>query len=284
MENAKKQCNLNRMWKIPNSVITPNLEEDIEKLLSKEVLELYLACTDNEKCDRIKRITEMFDLIEHLLHFRGYLISINRPTTRIENGKIYKDDHISFNGHDYSGCEYDIDALVYYLYVSIIDTSMAKTSVYIKLEDFINERIKENCVSKMEILSLCKEYNELYGLSKNFQDVFVNRISTDLKTEFVDNILVLNDRRSMDYAKEEIKKYWESWQKRTIEYKMKKIAVCLYSIRSSYTHSNIRHFIPLRIWSTNELQNSVKYLVHKDVDLLNLLKKVILELCEQILN
>lgn len=94
--------------------------------------------------------------------------------------KRYIDDHISFNVHDYSGCEYDIDALVYYLYVSIIDTSMVKTSVYIKLEDFFNEHIKENCVSKMEVLSLCKEYNELYGLSKNFQDVFVSRISSDL--------------------------------------------------------------------------------------------------------
>ncbi|KAA5476052.1 hypothetical protein [Bacteroides caccae] len=272
------------MWKIPNFVVTPNLEEDIERLLSKKILELYLNCEDGEKRNRIRRITEMLDLIDHLLHFSGYLISINKPTKRVKNGKIYIDDHISFNGHDYSGCEYDIGALVYYLYVSIIDTSMAKTSVYIKFEDFFNKRIKENCVSKMEVLSLCKEYNELYGLSKNFQDVFVNRISSDLKTEFVDNVLVLNDRRSTNYTKEEVERYWGSWQKKSIECKMKKIAICLYSIRSSYTHSNIRYFIPSRTWSTDELQTSVKYLVHKDVDLLNLFKKVILELCEQILN
>lgn len=84
------QCNLNSMWKIPNSVVTSNLEEDIERLLFLKILELYLNCEDGEKRNRIKSITEMLDLIDHLLHFSGYLISINKPTKRIENEKIYR--------------------------------------------------------------------------------------------------------------------------------------------------------------------------------------------------
>lgn len=269
------------MWKIPRNVVTPNLEDDIERLLSKEVLELYRTCDDNEKRNRIKRITEMLDLIDHLLHFSKYLTSINKPTERIEGNKIFIDDHIYFEEHDYSGCEYDLDALVYYLYISIIDTGMAKTSVYKKPEDFLNERIKESCVSKTEVLSLCKEHNELYGLSRNFQDVFINKISSELKVEFANGILVLSDSRSIAYTKEEIEKCWNRWQNKTIEQKMKKIAICLYNIRSSYTHSNVRFFIPSREWSTDELQASVKYLVHQDIDLSELLKKVIIELCKQ---
>lgn len=269
------------MWKIPKNVVTPDMKKDIEKLLSKEVLELYNICADSGKCNRIKRITEMLDLTDHLLHFKNYLTSINKPTERIADGKKMIDDYIYFEGHDYSGCGYDIDALVYYLYVSIIDTSMAKTSVYKKPEDFLNEQIKKEYVSKEEVLSLCQTHNELYGLSKNFQEVFINKISSNLRTEFADSILVLSDKRSTDYTKEEIETYWKKWQDKSIEQKMKKIAICLYNIRSSYTHSNIRNFVPSRIWSVGTLQASVKYLVHEDADLLKLLKKVILELCKQ---
>lgn len=269
------------MWKIPRNVVTPNLEDDIERLLSKEVLELYRTCDDSENRNRIKRITEMLDLTDHLLHFSKYLTSINKPTGRCEGNKKIIDDHIYFEGHDYSGCEYDLDALVYYLYISIIDTCMAKTSVYMKPEDFLNERIKESCVAKTEVLSLCKEHNELYGLSRNFQDVFINKISSDLKAEFANGILVLSDSRSKAYTKEEIEKCWKEWQNKSIEKKMKKIAICLYSIRSLYTHSNIRFFIPSRVWSTGGLPASVKYLLHQDIDLLKLLKKVIIELCKQ---
>lgn len=102
-----------------------------------------------------------------------------------------------------------------------------------------------------------------------------------MRIEFADSILVLNDKRSTDYTKEEIEIYWERWQGKSIEQKMKKIAICLYSIRSSYIHANIRNFIPSRGWSIGKLQASVKYLVHEDTDLLKLLKKVILELCKQ---
>lgn len=138
MENTKICCNA-------------RYKKDIERLLSKEVLELYNICVDNDKRNRIERITKMLDLTDHLLHFSKYLTSINKPTERIEGGKKMIDDHVCFEGHDYSGCEYDIDALVYYLYVSIIDTSMAKTSVYKKPEDFLNEQIKESDVSKTKV-------------------------------------------------------------------------------------------------------------------------------------
>lgn len=49
------------MWKIPKQVVTPNLEADISRLLSTEILQLFRQCTDQGKIARIRRITEMLD-------------------------------------------------------------------------------------------------------------------------------------------------------------------------------------------------------------------------------
>lgn len=38
----RRQCNLNSMWKMPGYVVTLNLKKNIEKIFSKEVLELIL--------------------------------------------------------------------------------------------------------------------------------------------------------------------------------------------------------------------------------------------------
>lgn len=65
---------------------------------------------------------------------------------------------------------------------------------------------------------------------------------------------------------------------------MKKNSLFLYNICSSYTHSNIRNFIPSIDWSGDTLNSDVKYLPREDMDLLGLLKSVILELCEEILS
>ena len=63
---------------------------------------------------------------------------------------------------------------------------------------------------------------------------------------------------------------------------MKKIANCLYSIRSSYTHSNIRSFIPSICWDGEILSHNTKYLIQNDMDLLEMLKSVILELYKEL--
>lgn len=272
------------MWKIPPKIVTPNLEADISRLLSTEILQLFRLCMDNGKKDRIRRITEMLDFSDHLLNFREYLISINKPTIRVENNKTFRDDHIHFNGHDFSGCEFDIEAFIYYIYVSIIDTSMAKNSNYVSIRKFLENEINEKSIAKDEVLALCDKYNEVYGLSRNFREVFEKRISLELQEKFINGILVLSDDRETDYTKAEIDTRWGKWQKTDVKIRMKKIANCLYSIRSSYTHSNIRSFIPSNDWNDITLSKNIKYLLQKDVNLLDLLKSVILELCESLLS
>lgn len=259
-----------------------NIEEDIRNLLSDDILRLYKECTDKEKCYRIVRITEMLDYACHLTTFSSFLCSINKPTNRTEGEITYKDDHVEFEGHDYSGCEFDIEAMIYYLYVSIIDTCMAKSDKYHPIKEFLNDKIKGEKTTKAEVLTLCDEYTELYGLSRNFQEVFMSRISDGLKTYFVENILVLGGR-STDYTCEDIEQKWQSWQQLDISVRLKRIASTLYNIRSQYTHSNIRSFIPKCEWQGNTLHHATTYLVKEGCDVLALLKAVIGELCIQLL-
>ena len=272
------------MWKIPKQVVTPDLENDIERLLSSEILRLYKQSDDGEKKARIQRITEMLDFLDHLLNFKEFLVSINKPRKRVKDDKIFIDDDIRFKGPDYSGCEFDIEALIYYMYVSIIDTSMAKKNACKTPKDFMNANISTENTTKSEVLALCDKHIEQYGLSKNFKEVFESRISLALKQKFVDAILILSENRKTDYKKTDIDVRWEKWQKEDLNVKMKKIALFLYNIRSSYTHSNIRSFIPSKEWSGDILKSNVKYLLREDVDLLELLKSVILELCEDMLS
>ncbi len=36
------------MWKNPKQITTPNIEDDIERLLSTEILQLFKLCEDKE--------------------------------------------------------------------------------------------------------------------------------------------------------------------------------------------------------------------------------------------
>lgn len=269
-------------WIKPSVVSTPNIEDDIRNLLSEDILSLYQECPDADKRKRIVRITEMLDYANHLSAFSSFLCRINEPTSRIVGNIQYIDDHIEFEGHDYSGCEFDIEAMVYYLYVSIIDTCMAKSDTFYPVKSFLDNKIKGDTVSKSELLTLCDEYMELYGLSKNFQEVFMSRISDGLKSQFVDNILILGGRKN-DYTRDEIEQKWQVWQQADINVRLKKIASTLYSIRSQYTHSNIRSFVPKREWDSDSLHHATIYLVKEGCDVLKLLKAVIDELCIQLL-
>jgi len=272
------------MWKIPKQVMTPNIEDDIGRLLSTELLQLFLLCEDIEKKKRLHRIVEMLDFANHLMNFCEYLKSINKPITRKYNGKCEVKNNIRFNEHDYSGCEFDIEAFIYYTYVLVIDTSMAKSATYVSLKSFFEKSIHEANITKAKVLTLCDEYNRTHGLSKNFREVFTTRIPHELQEKFANGILVLADNRKTDYMRDDIDKRWGEWQKKDIKDRMKKIANCLYGIRSSYTHSNIKSFIPSNDWSGDALSKNTKYLLQKDVDLLELLKMVILELCEKLLS
>ena len=159
------------MWKIPKQITTPNIEDDIERLLSTEILQLFKLCEDIEKKIRLHKIVEMLDFADYLLNFREYLLNVNKPTIRISKGIAYRDNHIQFNEHDYSGCEFDIEAFVYYTYVSVIDTSMAKNASYVSPMSFFENSIHEVNTTKAKVLTLvslllkkCKDKDRIVQL------------------------------------------------------------------------------------------------------------------------
>lgn len=159
------------MWKIPKQITTPNIEDDIERLLSTEILQLFKLCEDIEKKIRLHKIVKMLDFADYLLNFREYLLNVNKPTIRISKGIAYRDNHIQFNEHDYSGCEFDIEAFVYYTYVSVIDTSMAKNASYVSPMSFFENSIHEVNTTKAKVLTLvslllkkCKDKDRIVQL------------------------------------------------------------------------------------------------------------------------
>lgn len=264
------------MWKTSKQVETPNIEDDIRRLLSGDVLKVYQQADENVK-KRITRITELLDLVDHLDNFKNYLCKIDKPEHLKKENVIYKISHIEFDGHNYSGCQYDIEALIYYLYVSIIDTCMGPNT-YKSVHDFMDEKTKNtDDYGCKDILTWCHEYQETYGLSKNFKKVFLKQISDGLKQKFADGILILGSKPKR-YKESEIENKWDAWHEKDIDEKMKKISEFLYSMRSKYTHSGIREFIPSSDWDE---EKEVSYVVKENADILCLLRNVILELCEK---
>lgn len=268
-------------WIIPKKVFTPNIEEDIKNLLSEKVLQKYLSFgeAEHEKRQKIIRITEMLDLCDHLSHLKKYLSSINEPEIR---GNCIN-DHILFEKHDYSGCPYDLEALIFYLYVSIIDACAMK-GAFITIYDFLKEEIKEDVLKdegKDYILTLCEKHDEMYGLSKNFKGVFFN-ISDELKDEFTENIMVLKNRKT-PYKIDEVNTKYEEWIGKNRDERIKKIADMIYSLRCKYSHENIRAFIPSVYWEPIPPFDSItcNCIAKKNTDLFFLLKKVIIECCEK---
>ena len=296
-------------WKIPPRVKTPDIDDDIRSLLSEDILKKYRTYRgkdDNETewtKKKICRIVEMLDLCNHLDHFKQFLSTKNIP--KIEGEWLR--DNINFEGHDYSGCPYDIEALMLYLYVSIIDACACKSS-YKPIEKFLNNKINEADLKKegkSYVLKLCEKYSQEYGLSKNFKNVF-NNLSEKLKKEFADNILVLNGERTSDYSMKDIDDLYCKWLQKDINERIKKIATVIYSVRSKYSHENIRAFIPSRLWNPdgdNKSENAdldlkkinveniskeetikCAYISTIQTDILLLLKKVIKECCAKMLS
>ena len=296
-------------WKIPARVKTPDIDDDIRSLLSEDILKKYKTYRGKDDYEtektkkKICRIAEMLDLCNHLNHFKNFLSSKNIQTIEGE----WLRDNINFEGHDYSGCPYDIEALMLYLYVSIIDACASKSS-YKPIEEFLNNEINEADLKKegkSYVLNLCEKYSQEYGLSKNFKDVF-NNLSEELKKEFANNILVLNEGRTNGYSMTDIDDLYNKWLKKDINDRIKKIATAIYGVRSKYSHENIRAFIPSRLWNPDENNESEsvnsalkKYNVENvskektikrayistiQTDILLLLKKVIEECCAKMLS
>lgn len=265
-------------WNFPKYITNPHQDDDIKTYLSSRVLELYKQSGNVTWKEKIERIATMLEFVEHLESISSYMVSLDNPTQDICDGKTIKHSHISFEGHDYSGIQWDIEAQVFYMYVSIIDT-LANPSVYVSPAKYVDKHyVIDKHGEKDGIIELLNKYSEEMGLSRNFKKVFTETISDSLRKNFCDNIIYFKSDRKTDYTDKEIDEAINKWLGKDQETKMKEIAAKIYSYRSQFTHDNIRAFIP----NTDGYQKVIPGIMicRKGTDLMQLLKQVILELCE----
>lgn len=280
-------------WNFPKSVSTPDIEEDIEKYLSNDILIKFRSCDEKETRKKVIRVTEMLEFIDHLNSISSHLVSLDKPTYSVVGDRIYKDSHIEFASHDFSGFNYDCEALILYLLLSLIDTCVGQEK-YVDCADFISDKLDDNC-NKKDVIELLNQHKEQFGLSKNFKKAFTEYISDNLKNEICSSLFYFSSKKESD-GLEQIEEWHSKWQNKTEMEKLKKIAEKLYEIRSKYTHCNIRSFIPDKDYVLPDTDNNGSFtckidignqsgfLCKKKESLVKILKSVILELTEALLD
>lgn len=266
-------------WCFPKYITNPCQDDDIEKYLSSKVLELYNKSENKTWKGKIERIATMLEFAGHLENLSSYMVSQDTPITEKLGDETITHSHISFNNHDYSGIQWDIEAQVFYMYVSIIDT-LANSSKYMSPADYVQKYYDiSKHGNKNGIINLLNKYSEEMGLSRNFKKVFTETISDSLRKEFCDNVIYFKSDRKTDYTAKEIDDIVAKWVAKDAKAKINDIATKIYSFRSQFTHNNIRAFVP----NTNGYQKVIPGIMicRRGTDLMQLLKQVILELCEK---
>lgn len=264
-------------WLAPKIVRTPNIEDDIKRHLGSEVLELWRKSTDDIR-KTIVFIVERLDFISHLKAFGKYTSDKSEKVfQKISNTEYEVEYKFEWEGHDYSGVQFDIEALILYLLLTCIDAIQSQAK-YKNPFEWLKERItlyqhkNEDEISRQLDIDENK-YGEKFGLCKNFVKAFISDIPAHLNKEIAENLMVVKNKDGSPN-----KASLSSWMQKKEEEKVKKIASYLYSLRSKYTHNSIRNFIPTHEMTFLYIEGEV-LLCKKGCNLECLLWRVITELC-----
>lgn len=266
-------------WNGPIKVITPDIENDIKTYLGENALDKWTNTINSDLKEKIIFITERLDMIAHLKSIAMIIRRKSKITKTLINGDLYQVHYeCNFQSHNYGGLQFDIEALSYYLYLSCIDAIQSQPQ-YKSVFEWLKENTEryEN-KAKSELLDLLKKddikYRDEYGLSKNFIKAFVEDISNELKIKICDVLIVVKAENNIINPKS-----YDTWRQKDGDKKLKKIAEKLYSLRSLYTHKNIRSFLPVTDISTIPDMNGEILLCKKCNPMELLLEDIIKELC-----
>lgn len=265
-------------WNGPNKIVTPNIEEDIEKFLGEKIIEAYKKCANQEYKEKIQFITERLEFIEGMKIFANYIRKTSRHQIKKIDHGITDTFKNNFLNYDFAGFDYDIEALNYYLYLSCIDAIQSQPN-FIKTFDWIKENaIRFENKSESELVSILeeadKEYSETYGVNKNFKKAFTDDITESLKEELCESLMVVKIKNAK-ITDDSV----DAWKNRDLDAKLSKIATTLYNQRSKYTHENIRSFLPSSSLTTMPKNEGEYLLCKKDKQIDSLLLKVIKDVC-----
>ena len=235
----------------PTQIRTPNIDNDITAFFSlelgaKETKKIINSLSSGLK-NKLYKITERFEFVEHLLTFRKELIKnkkfklefFNEPNALFGISKV---DTIKMFNTKFDGVDYDIEALVLYLLLTCVDT-LAGQDEYMTFSEWLEKQevsFSEEIIDLNWIKAKEKEHKEMFGIGRNFKNLLTNGISNQLKKRMIENFAVTKlDNGGVN------KDSWKSWELANDNEKLKKIATTLFEqIRNKYTHTSHRTFVP----------------------------------------
>ena len=266
-------------------VENPDLVSDLRKYffedLTEEQIVEKLETHDKRKLsvivDRYEFISKLEDLKEIFL---GKRVLSDPILTWIEvDGekliKVEKLEKIQLEEKEFNGITYDIEALLQYLLLTCIDTVLG-SETYLTFPEWLRKNGHVNDLDIEKISGLYEEYADNNGLRKLFFRGF-NSLSTELKSTFVDTFLLVK----LDNGKLNDDSF-ARWQELDADDKFKKLSRFFYDqVRCKFTHESSRHMLPYKNVTSRKATRKavlVSCLDPKEVNLINLLKKSVVEL------
>jgi hypothetical protein len=169
-------------WYGPKRVCTPDIEEDIRNYLGDVVFEKWEKSPNLTLKSKITIIAERLDLIEHLKQTERIVDEQSTKTVhRVDSNSVRVHSELIFSGHDFGGFQYDIEALIFYLYVSCIDAIQSQPKYKTPFKWLLENVDKYQQKKPEELKSMLKEdentHSEIYGLRRNFIKAFTEELS-----------------------------------------------------------------------------------------------------------
>ena len=272
-------------WLAPKWVSTPDLLADVERYCGISFTDEEFASLPIDLQRKLRLVTERLEFVEHLLVLREFVERMQRREEErrratLDNGQegLLRTINYSFIlwGHELAGAHFDIEALVFYLLLTIIDTIKGQ-STYINPFDWLVQpnnlqkliNLQENHLRE-QLEALKREHRANFGLSKRFIEAFTNDLPAYLRNKFITCVAVVKVKDGKVNSES-----LQSWEAKSEGDKIKKIAEHLYQIRSSFTHASMRTFLPTVPLSSNPELSGKQLLCRPGCSLLSLIRESI---------
>jgi hypothetical protein len=235
-----------KYW-VPRNIYNQNLLEDfyeffsVDALIDSQKVEVYVK---NKKT--LATIIDRFEFIVQLGKIRDYLRSIktiSSPKLKVitNEGHIFtQQEKIELNGIELNGIDYEIESLIQYLLLTLIDLisqNPQNPRHSLRFFEWLKENYPRDSYKEIEIQQYSDEFHKFTSLSQGFKNT-LKTIDNDLKHRLVDCFMIGK------VVNREIEpggvKRWNVLDK---DKKFEKIIGQLYEIRCSYTHRCSRTFL-----------------------------------------
>lgn len=288
--SASLEESIKQEWWAPKHVETPNILEDIKKYCGLSFTQEEIDSLPQGVQRKLRVLAERLEFIAHLMVLREFVERNQRSNVDIatvvldrqEFTQITKTYTFVLNGHDLAGVNFDIEALVFYLLLTVVDTVKGKENYIDPFEWLSQSNYLERFAGldeanlRAQLNVLRQEYLDNFSLTRGFVDAFVNDLPQATQQQFIKCVAVVKVANS-GVKPESLK----TWRSKTDEEKIKKIAKHLYHIRSEFTHASMRTFFPAVSLSFNPALSGSNLLCRRECDLLGLMRQAVQEIIKR---